>query len=121
MSEELKPRALQVGDLLATLDIVDKLLDELSDDQIAAIMNGTGDQDAARGVGFALFKAAFRRCRGDLIDLMAAVAETTVEDLSTRPASTLPKLVTAIMEDQRNADFFAELRDMLPSAVASKA
>lgn len=114
-------RALNVGDLIAATDIIDGLLDSMSQEEIEGILSGSKDKERARKAGFTLVTKAFRHCRKDLLSLIASICDLSDDEMRKLPASAFPKIVNGIFSNPENADFFAELRGMLPDALSAKA
>lgn len=123
-ASSITPRPLNVGDLMSAMDVIDKLLDALTEEEMATLLSGTQGEgvttEKARAVGFNLFTKAFRHCRSDVFALLADVCGLTVEDMKALPADTLPRVFTAVLSEPKNSDFFSQLRDMLPGALEAK-
>lgn len=106
-------RPLNVEDMMLASEILDGMISGMSEEEISKLMSGKSD---ASSIGISVVRAAIKHARTPAFEFLASVNEMSIEEFKKKPASLITETVKEIISNPENADFFRELRTILPSA-----
>ena len=114
-------QALTVQDLEDALEIIESVVTDLGQDQIEELATmfenraALGNQEKMR-IGLIFTRMISRHARGKLFDILARARGESSEEFRKQGAVQAVTTLQAIFNDERNRDFFTQLRLMLPNA-----
>lgn len=108
-----KVRELNVEDMMLASEVIDELVSNISKEDIESIFSGNAN---AKDIGLSIVKVAVKHARKPAFEFLANVNDMDIDEFKKQPASFITETVQAIRQNEKNKDFFEELRKFLPSA-----